>query len=528
MKKSKYLIAIILIIIFTFSVVPKTFQNDTFYIIELGRGIMETGVDWKDHYSIHPSLEYRYPHWAFDVLNSWIYNIAGFDGIYVATQIFASIFMLLVFWNMLKKGIGFNLAFISTLVVSYMMKGSFYERGQIVSYSIFLVEYIVLERFSERPSLFKTLALIVLSCIMANVHSTAWIMMLVLILPFVGEQIVYAYSLKGVNERLLKKYKKKYKKAKNSNKSQEVLKILEEKIKQQEEFKIKNSQEQKENKIIITKKTNIKYMWVAVVALIIGSLMTPLKLTPILYVLKTAIGNSMGYINEHLPIIPANNLEFFAYSAIIIAMLGFTKSKLKLSDGFLILGLYLMTISGRRNVFLLIGLTSGIIVKMIDDFIKYNIKEENEKVEKVFYRLICVASIIVSVYMFVIKIGKPYVSKELYPVNATEYIKNNLDYKNARIYNGYDYGSYLLMEGVPVFLDSRCDLYTPEFNEGVKVFDDYMDVAYGEKTISSLMDKYDLKYAVVRTKSSEQTYMAEDDRYEELYKDKYFIVYKYE
>ena len=473
-NKLKYWIAIILIIIFTFSVVPKTFQNDTFYIIELGKGIMNHGVDWQDHYSIHKNLEYRYPHWAFDVMNATIYNEFGFAGIYVTTQILASIFMLIVFWNMIRKGIHFNLAFCGTLIVAYMMKDGFYTRGQVVSYSIFLLEFMILENFAERPTFFKSLALFALSVIMANIHSTAWIMMLVLILPFIGEQVIYIYSLKGINERLLRKYKKQYERAKENGASEEKIKKLEDKIKQQEEFKTINERDeiQKEHKIIIKNKPNVKYMWVAFVVLVIGALITPLKLTPIVYVLKTTTGNSMQYINEHLPVIIANDLSFFSYTAILVAMIGFTKSKLKLSDAFLILGLYLMALSSRRSVLLLIGLTAGIVVEMIDKFIKENLQGENPKARKVLGVTIGVCALLISIYAFICKIDMPYVADNIYPVQAAEYIKENLDYKNIRFYNQYDYGSYLLMEKIPVFLDSRCDLYTPEFNKGVKVFDD--------------------------------------------------------
>ena len=525
--KLKYLIAIILIVIFTFSVVPKTFQNDTFYVIELGRHIIDNGVDWQDHYSIHDNLQYRYPHWAFDVINSVIYKLFDFTGIYVFTQILASVFMLIVFWNMIRKEIDFNLAFISTLIVAYMMKGAFYARGQIVSYSIFLLEFMILENFVERPTFFKSLALFVLSLIMANIHSTAWIMMLVLVLPFIGEQIVYGYSLKGVNERLLKRNKLRYDKAKNNGASKEELAKIEEQIKHEEEFNANFAEEEKtrNRKILIEPKKNIKYIWVAIVVMIAGALITPIKLTPILYFLKISAGDSMSYINEHLPIVPAGNLEFLTFEIVMISMLGFTNSKLKLYDAFLILGLYLMTLSGVRNLFLLIGLTAGIVVKMIDDFIKENIKEQNKKISKIIFIVFCIASIIVSIWKFVEKIGMPYVDKELYPVEATKYIKENLDYKNIRMYNKYDFGSYLLMEGVPVFIDSRCDLYTPEFNKGIVVFDDYMDVVYGEKTISSLMDKYDLNYAISRV--GEDVYMKEDGRYKEIYKDDNFVIYKY-
>ena len=528
-EKLKKWIAILLIILFTFSVVPKTFQNDTFYIIELGNQIQKTGVDWQDHYSIHSNLEYRYPHWAFDVINSWIYHAFGFAGTYVFTQVLASIFILLVFWNMLRKEVNFNLAFFSTLIVAYLMKATFYARGQVLSFSLFLLEYMILENFVERPTFFKSLALFALSFIMANVHSTAWIMMLVLLLPFIGEQIVYAFSLVGINNRLLRKYKREYQKAKDNGGSKENLEKLEEKIKHQEEFKVKYVEEEKDrnHKIIIQSKPNIKYLWVAFVVLVVASLCTPLKLTPILYVLKTSLGNSMHYINEHLPVIPANSIEFLVYTIVIVAILGFTNSKLKLYDAFLVLGLYLMAISGRRNVYLLIGLTAGIVVKMIDDFIKINTQKENPKGEKFLLIVICIASIIGSLYFFIQKIDDTYIDERVYPVKAAKYIKTHSEFENARIYNGYDYGSYLLMEGIPVFIDSRCDLYTPEFNKEVTVFDDYMEIQYGEKSISSLMEKYDLEYALVSTESFENVYINEE-KYTEIYSDQYFVIYKYE
>ena len=130
--------------------------------------------------------------------------------------------------------------------------------------------------------------------------------------------------------------------------------------------------------------------------------------------------------------------------------------------------------------------------------------------------------------MFIDNWNVKHIDESLYPVEATEYIKENLDYKNIRLYNRYDYGSYLLMEGVPVFLDSRCDLYTPEFNKGVTVFDDFMKLFYGMITISELMDEYELEYALVPVEQVEQVYMKEDSRYTEIYKDKNFALYKYD
>ena len=57
-----------------------------------------------------------------------------------------------------------------------------------------------------------------------------------------------------------------------------------------------------------------------------------------------------------------------------------------------------------------------------------------------------------------------YVNESTYPVQASEWILKNLDVKNIKLFNEYNYGSYLLYKGIPVFIDSRADLYAPEFN----------------------------------------------------------------
>ena len=532
-KKLKYIIAVFLLILFTFSVVPKTFQNDTYYIIELGRQIEQNGIDWKDHYSIHENLEYRYPHWAFDVLNYKVFDLFGFDGTYFLTVTFAVILILIVFATLLKKDVNFVLAFTGSLVTAYLMSGAFYARGQIVSFSLFLIEYLILERFVERPTLLKTLGLFAVSCLMANFHSTAWVMMLVLPLPFIGEQVFYYYSLTGICERKIKKLTKKLETAKEKGLSQEEIEKIEKDLKERKEFIEVSEKEAKNKKIIVKPNKNIKYIIIAIIALIAGALVTPLKLTPFLYYLKISTGNTMSYINEHLPIVVASNKEFLIYAILVIALIGFTDVKLKLSDAFLILGLTILALTSRRSVYLLIILTACIIIKLIDIFIKSHKNEEidektREKINNRIFIFFVIVAIFATIYMVLSQINNKYINEKLYPVKAVEYIKENLDYENIRFYNGYDYGSYLLMNGIPVFIDSRCDLYTPEFNKDMKVFDDYMDVQSGKTTISKLMDKYDLEYAIIPTESFEHTYMKEDSRYTETYKDKNFAVYKYD
>src|SRR5699024_8643402 len=72
--------------------------------------------------------------------------------------------------------------------------------------------------------------------------------------------------------------------------------------------------------------------------------------------------------------------------------------------------------------------------------------------------------VLVCIVTYKPKANDEFISSNVYPVEASKYIKENLDIENIRLYNEYNYGSYLLYEGIPVFIDSRADLYTPEFN----------------------------------------------------------------
>ena len=85
------IIAILLIILYAISVAQKTLQNDTFYTVSIGKLIYENGIDFKDHFSWHENLPYTYPHWLYDLMMYFIYNLGGWDGIYISTCVFAVI-----------------------------------------------------------------------------------------------------------------------------------------------------------------------------------------------------------------------------------------------------------------------------------------------------------------------------------------------------------------------------------------------------------------------------------------------------
>ena len=425
-----------------------------------------------------------------------------------------------------------------TLITAYLIRDAFTDRSQIISYMLLLVELYFLDIFLKNKSKLAAFVIFLISVIIANIHTGAWCMVLVLVLPYLGEYIFSLFAIDNVTRNTVKRNEKKLKKLKEKNADKSKIEQLENSIKFDKDF-LKQYKPKDDTKITITKNDNCKYLIFIFILIIIGGIITPNGTYTYTYIIKLMYGNTMNYINEHNPIVVASSVEFVAFIIVTVTCIGFIKSKMRLSDAFLLLGLYFMTIISRRYLILLILLCAPILIKMINEFIMQNImKEENwEKIllvtEKVLFIFFAVLACGVGIYEVTEQSNLSYISEEYYPVQASDWLisyinENNISKDDFRLYNGYNYGSYLLFKGIPVFIDSRAEPYAPEFNEGVYVFDDYMEVASGQVSYKELFEEYDINYVIVYQDDLENTYMKEDENCIELYSDDYFVIYKYE
>ena len=112
--------------------------------------------------------------------------------------------------------------------------------------------------------------------------------------------------------------------------------------------------------------------------------------------------------------------------------------------------------------------------------LQYN-KDFIKKLEEKASTILGITIITIAVIVIAILLYKPhkddvYIDESSYPVQAAEWIKENLNLSEITLYNEYNYGSYLIYQDIPVFIDSRCDLYLPEFNENVYVFKDFLNL----------------------------------------------------
>ena len=118
---------------------------------------------------------------------------------------------------------------------------------------------------------------------------------------------------------------------------------------------------------------------------------------------------------------------------------------------------------------------------------------------------------------------KEFIDSNYYPVEAADYIVENLDLGNTRIYNEYNYGSYLILRDIPVFIDSRADLYLEEFNDGVTIFDEAMNI-YDDYDF--VFRRYNATHVLLSDGNKLNTLIKKDSGYKLIYFDAHFNLYE--
>lgn len=535
------IVAIILIAIFCISITPVTFQNDTYYTIKIGELIKNNGIDMMDHFSWHENLSYTYPHWLYDLCTYLAYSISGFQSIYILTCILSVILGISIFLVNSKLTKNKSISFIVTVGALYVLQNYVAARAQLVTFILFIWEIFFIEKFIENRKIGYGIGLIIISILIANLHVAVWPFFFVLFLPYIAEYLMAVVSdfiiYKKFKTLILKRKIKKADKKKIDSEKLEKLKAelntLEAKT---SKVKIKRKEENRNPyKIIFRKKDNVKFLIIIMIICAFTGLLTPIGDTPYTYLYKTMQGNTTQSISEHLPMTIINNTSAMCIVIIFLAVLIFTKTKIRLSDLFMISGLCYLMLSTRRQLSMLVLIGSIVLTRLIIDLIKRYTKNGLEELEKTFQNIavviaLCVLMAIWSYYYIKPKFDDEYVNSNSYPVAACDYILENIDLENARFYNEYNYGSYMLFRGIPVFIDSRADLYAPEFsgNKEEDIFSDFINTSGISKFYEDTFEKYDITHVIISKKSKTNMIITktEDKNYKELYSDDNFVIYE--
>ena len=492
-KKKFFCLAIVWLFIFAIGMVKKELQNDTFYTIKIGELILKNGIDMMDHFSFHSGLAYTYPHWLYDTLIYLIYSVFGFGGLYISSIILFLILLFIVFKINVKISDSYSVSAFATGICALAISGFMTSRAQSVSYILFALEIYFIEMFLKNGNKKNIIGLLIISLLICNVHVAVWPFYYILFLPYLAEGIISFLTQKI--------------KIKKQNKFTEFLK----------------------NKFIVEDNSRIKYLLLIMGVSLLTGLLTPIGNTPYTYLIKTMLGNSQDYIQEHQMMTWIESPFTIIIAGEVIFLSFF--SRVKLRDLLLVIGLSFMSIMSLRHLSLLALIGTICFSRVFSMFLEMFSFDADKIVigfleRKKWIQYISFAVVIIFAILMLIHQNKyDYIDKKTYPVDVLKYIKDNVDIDNARIFNDYNFGSYLLLNDIPVFIDSRADLYTKQFSGfDYDIFDDYMRIAgnyqekfkfYGITHVLIYKEKNDL-YEAIKI----------DPNYKKLYDDKYFAFYE--
>lgn len=481
-QKLNYLIPILLIVIFIISIVPKELENDTFFTIKLGENILEQGVQKEEKLVWHENLEFTNPRWLFDVLCATIYNNFGFLGIYIGVICIASVQAILYYYILRQITNKRTFSLIITLIVMYFARAEFVARALIISFTLFLLEFYCIENLLKTNKKRYFILLCIIPIILVNVHSSVFPMYFVLYLPYIAEFILGKLNLRKTED----------------------------------------------SKIIIENRNIRKIIILIVVGFILG-FFTPNSLQPYSYMFKNMGGISKEIVQELKSLDLTEELAFLSSFIILIGITSFTKTKIRVTDAFYIIGFALMSIFTIRCIFFFYIISTICIIRIVNDwFEEYNISfNVNKKMIKtIIYFVFAILVIGNSLKSFTSKLTTNFVATDIYPVYAVEYIKNNLDIKNMKIFNHFNFGSYLEFNDIPAFIDSRSEIYTEEFNSGITILKEWNDTKNGSVHYNQLFDKYKITHALLYNNEIINIYIHDDENWRLMYQDDNFSLYE--
>ena len=492
MKKQFRLFIILSIICLCFCITLRTFENDTFYIIKLGDYIYHNGIDMLDHYSFISNLSYTYPHWLYDLLLYLIYTTFGYFGIYISNIIFFIILIFSFYYISIKFIKNEFICGIASLILILLLSSFVSARAQLISITLFLWEVYFIDKLNHTGKKRYMFYLFIICILLANVHATIWPMYFILFLPYLFEYVLF------------------YIKNKVNFSKDKICKCI---------F----------SRIDIVNNKNFKVLIITFIISLFLGMFSPSKIC-YTYVFKIMRGSSQLYINEHLPLVIYNSPSFCLVFVLFIFVIAISKVKIKFCDLCMILGIVFMAISSARHLIFFYTIALIFILKSCNEFI-LSIDDKSLEIitsyvcNKYIYVTLILFFIILGAYGFYLNSKDSFIPDDEYPVEAVKYIKNNLDYKNIKLFNSYNYGSYLLFNDIPVFIDSRSDLYMKQFNSNLKydVFNDYVNIIY------NYVDKfryYGIEYVLEYNDSDLSLILHKDNNYKVIYEDDYFTLFE--
>lgn len=451
--KYVYLMAILLLpVILT----KKNVDNDTWFILNLGRYTLNNGFTFVDPFSMHEGLSYIFQQWLSGVYFYSLYKLGG-QTLLISIMVLESILMLYIMYKLIMLVSGKNYWVSVTLTALFSIFASVYmtTRPEITTYIILITELLMLEKYIDTGKWQFLIALPLLSIIEINLHAATWPLLFIFILPYMCSLNI----LKKIKSISVSNFRK--------------LPIL-----------------------------------ISVLFMLFGGFINPYGYKAMIYLLKSGGAKYKTFITE---LKATTFIDFWGLYILITFIIGLYlifKNKINVQYIFLFAGTFLMTIIAFRNISFY-GLGVCILFGSALKNVSYKGKYTNYILYPFGITLI-LALLILSVDCISSGITVKENVKNWQEIVL--YLNKNTD-KNIKLFTDFNSGGYFEFNGYKASIDARMELYTKKMNKKYDYYDEFILFNRGYIYYKDYLDKYNFDYVVIANSCPAKLSLDNDNTY---------------
>lgn len=451
--------------------VNKEPDNDIWFLLNNGRYVLQNGIPFVDTFTIHEGLNYVMQQWASASIFWLIYDTLGKYGLLVLVYVM-SFLLMYVFYKLCetvtnKK----NISVIITAITLCLVRRFIVLRPQIFTYLILLLEILLLELYIKKQNKKYLYFFPILSILLINLHASMWYFQFVFMLPFL---------LNSIN----------------------IPKITKDKI-------------------------EIKPVIIVALIMFLCGFINPYGYEAVTFIFKSYGIDSFNEIISEMKA-PTFSVIYFKIILgclfLLICLINFLKKeKLDIRHFLFICGVSILGFMHIKCfpyfVFIYFYVLSYLIKNM-----KFDFKFLNKKVIKAINNGLIIG---ISVFL-VISFGitcvysfKYYNFSEGYVEDIVDYIEENYNKDEVRLYVGFNYGGYTEYRGLKSYIDGRAELFIKKLNNKSDIFDEFVKIRKNDDDamFEEFLDKYKFTHLIINAIDEENfdKYLEKNGDYEIVY-----------
>lgn len=454
-------------------------DNDIWFLLNHGKTVFVNGFPDVDPYTIHSGFKFVMQQWFSAVIFYTVYSALGEIGLKILVFVFHAIIVALFYRLSMRLSEGyFFISYAISLAFSVLIGFFMVERPYIFTSLVIIIEIWILEKYADEKNPKTLYVLPILSLILVNLQAAIWPMLFVLMLPYLFDSFKFS----------------------------------------------------------IGKICGSDYPWkpltIAAIFMLLFGFVNPYGINAMTYLINSyGVPEINALVGEMHYLTIENTLGKIIIFVIFIVFLSFSlnhTSKIKLRYILLALGTAYLTLSAYRGFqfFVICGLLP---LPYLFRNVKIPVYANNFPRRTRFIRAALFVIIIFEVSFLSYKY---YTNSQKSTSNANQLteivaqIQADQRVGKVVVYTGYDDGPFVEYNKIPVYLDTRAEVFIKKNNLKEDVLMEYYNLQTGRLYYKTVLDKYKFTHIIVSESDILYTYLPYDVEYKLIYENDSYRLYR--